>query len=84
VTLRAPEVTCVGNVTGHALRTKDAIADDLANNISHGVRSNDATTVLKELGCNLFLEMPLDMPVAIWQREPFPVFMRFSIVENRR
>jgi malonate decarboxylase epsilon subunit len=58
MTLRAPEVTYVGNVTGHALRTKEAIADDLINNIAHGVRWHDATTVLKELGCNLFLEMP--------------------------
>jgi malonate decarboxylase epsilon subunit len=58
MTLRNPEVTYVGNVTGHALRTKEAIAHDLTNNIAHGVRWHDATTVLKELGCNLFLEMP--------------------------
>lgn len=34
------------------------MAKDLANNIAHGVRWYDATTVLQELGCNLFLEMP--------------------------
>lgn len=56
--LRTPEVTYVANVTGHAMRTKEAIADDLVNNIAHGVRWHDATTVLQELGCNLFLEMP--------------------------
>ena len=27
------------------------------NNIAHGVRWHDATTVLKELGCGLFLEI---------------------------
>jgi malonate decarboxylase epsilon subunit len=40
------------------MRTKELIADDLANNIAHGVRWHDATTVLEELGCHLFLEMP--------------------------
>ena len=58
MTLKAPAMTYVGNVTGYALRTKEKIADDLANNIAHGVRWHDATTVLQELGCNLFLEMP--------------------------
>jgi malonate decarboxylase epsilon subunit len=48
----------VGNVGARALRTKERIADDLVNNIVHGVRWHDATTVLKELGCRLFLEMP--------------------------
>jgi malonate decarboxylase epsilon subunit len=56
--LRTPEVIYVGNVTGHAMRTKEKIADDLVNNIAHGVRWHDATTVLQELGCNIFLEMP--------------------------
>lgn len=58
VPLRNPEVIYVSNVTGHALRTKEGIADDLVNNIAHGVRWHDATTVLQELGCDLFLEMP--------------------------
>ena len=58
MTLKAPEVTYVGNVNGGALRTKELVAKDLANNIAHGVRWHDATTVLQELGCNLFLEMP--------------------------
>jgi len=58
MTLKAPEVTYVGNVNGRASRTKELVAKDLANNIAHGVRWHDATTVLHELGCNLFLEMP--------------------------
>jgi malonate decarboxylase epsilon subunit len=56
--LREPQVPYIGNVNARALRTKELVADDLANNIAHGVRWHDATTVLKELGCNLFLEMP--------------------------
>src|SRR5208283_5926062 len=56
--LGTPHSTYVGNMTARALRTKDLIAADLANNVAHSVRWHDATTVLKELGCNLFLEMP--------------------------
>ena len=56
--LRAPQVAYIGNVNARAMRTKELIAGDLANNIAHGVRWHDATTVLEELGCHLFLEMP--------------------------
>jgi malonate decarboxylase epsilon subunit len=58
VNLTTPRMTYVGNVNARAMRTKEAVACDLVNNIAHGVRWHDATTVLKELGCNLFLEMP--------------------------
>jgi malonate decarboxylase epsilon subunit len=56
--LSAPQITYVANVNAWAMHTKEAIASDLANNIAHGVRWYDATLVLQELGCNLFLEMP--------------------------
>jgi malonate decarboxylase epsilon subunit len=56
--LQPPSLIYVGNVTARALRTADAIAEDLANNIAHGVRWNDTVRVLEELGCGLFLEMP--------------------------
>jgi malonate decarboxylase epsilon subunit len=56
--LHEPKLIYVGNVTGRALRTEEAISEDLATNIAHGVRWYDATTVLTELGCRLFLEMP--------------------------
>jgi malonate decarboxylase epsilon subunit len=58
VNLTTPRMTYVGNVNARAMSTKEMIARDLVNNIAHGVRWHDATTVLKELGCNLFLEMP--------------------------
>jgi malonate decarboxylase epsilon subunit len=56
--LQNPKMVYVGNVTGRALRSTESVSDDLANNIAHGVRWYDATTVLEELGCRLFLEMP--------------------------
>ena len=58
VNMTAPRTTYVGDVNARAMRTKEMVARDLVNNIAHGVRWHDATTVLKELGCNLFLEMP--------------------------
>jgi malonate decarboxylase epsilon subunit len=56
--LQEPKMVYAGNVTGRALRSAEAISKDLATNIAHGVRWYDATTVLRELGCHLFLEMP--------------------------
>jgi malonate decarboxylase epsilon subunit len=58
VRLRKAKVIYVGNVNARAMRTARLVASDLANNIAHVVRWHDATTVAKELGCNLFLEMP--------------------------
>jgi malonate decarboxylase epsilon subunit len=58
VNLTTPQMIYVGNVNARAIRTNEGVASDLVNNIAHGVRWHDATTVLKELGCNLFLEMP--------------------------
>jgi malonate decarboxylase epsilon subunit len=56
--LRKPKLTYIGNVNARAMRSPEPIASDLANNIAHGVRWHDATTVARELGCSLFLEMP--------------------------
>ena len=57
VNLTTPRMTYIGNVNGRAMRTKEMVARDLVTNIAHGVRWHDATTVLKESGCNIFLEM---------------------------
>jgi malonate decarboxylase epsilon subunit len=56
--LEQPRLIYVGNVKARPLRAAQAVAEDLANNIAHGVRWHDATTVLEELGSRLFLEMP--------------------------
>ena len=48
VNLTTPRITYVGNVNARAMRTKEAVARDLVNNIAHGVRWYDATTILKE------------------------------------
>ena len=58
IQLHSPRMVYVSNVRARALRTAAEIAWDLANNIAHGVRWSDATTLLQELGCSLFVEMP--------------------------
>jgi malonate decarboxylase epsilon subunit len=70
--LRKPGLTYIGNVNGRAMRTPELIATDLANNIAHGVRWHDATTVARELGCNLFLEMPPGHVLSDLARENLP------------
>jgi malonate decarboxylase epsilon subunit len=40
------------------VRTAAGVAKDLADNIAHGVRWHEATSVAQELGCELFLEAP--------------------------
>jgi malonate decarboxylase epsilon subunit len=69
--LQSPELVYVGNVTGRALRSAEAISQDLANNIAHVVRWYDATTVLVEIGSRLFLEMPPGHVLSELGRETF-------------
>ena len=72
MTLGQPKLIYVNNVNARASRTAGAVAEDLANNIAHGVRWHDATTVLEELGCRLFLEMPPGRVLSALAREAFP------------
>lgn len=55
--LQRPAIPYVGNVRARALRSGEAIADDLAANIAHGVRWYDVVRVLTELGGKFFVEM---------------------------
>jgi malonate decarboxylase epsilon subunit len=72
----------VGNVTGRALRTEEAISEDLATNIAHGVRWYDATAVLTELGCRLFLEMPPGHVLTELGREAFSGVRALAVGET--
>jgi malonate decarboxylase epsilon subunit len=58
ITVKDPKPIYVANVNARAVRTARGVAKDLADNIAHGVRWHDATTVAQELGCELFLEVP--------------------------
>jgi malonate decarboxylase epsilon subunit len=70
--LGQPRMIYVGNVKARAVRVAPAVAEDLAANIAHAVRWYDATTVLEELGCRLFLEMPPGHVLSDLAREAFP------------
>lgn len=80
--LHRPTTLYVGNVTGRAMRSSDAIAEDLVSNIAHGVRWFDATTVLEELGCRLFFEMPPGHVLRELAREAQPEVRVLSLGES--
>jgi malonate decarboxylase epsilon subunit len=82
VKLQRPSLVYVGNVNARALRTPDAIAEDLASNIAHGVRWHDTTTVLEELGCHLFLEMPPGHVLSELAKEAFPEVKTLAVGES--
>jgi malonate decarboxylase epsilon subunit len=80
--LQWPRRVYVGNVNARALRTPDAIAEDLASNIAHGVRWYDTATVLEELGCTLFLEMPPGHVLSELAKEGFPEVKTLAVGES--
>ncbi len=82
MTIHRPATVYVGNVTARALRSPEAIAEDLASNIAYGVRWFDATTVLEELGCRLFFEMPSGHVLRELAREAQPEVRALSIGES--
>jgi malonate decarboxylase epsilon subunit len=82
INLQKPKSIYIGNVTGRALRSAEAISEDLASNIAHGVRWYDATTVLTELGCRLFLEVPPGHVLSELGREAFPDVRTLAVGET--
>jgi len=80
--LERPRLIYVGNVKARPLRTAQDVAEDLAANIAHGVRWHDATTVLEELGCRLFLEMPPGHVLSDLAREAFPDVKTLAIGQS--
>ena len=80
--LHEPKTIYIANVTGRALRSAQAVSEDLATNIAHGVRWYDATTVLEELGCRLFLEMPPGHVLSELGREAFADVRTIAIGET--
>jgi malonate decarboxylase epsilon subunit len=80
--LRSPNLVYLRNVTGRATRSAEAISEDLASNIAHGVRWHDMTTVLEELGFRDFLEMPPGHVLTVLANEAFPDVQARSVAEH--
>jgi malonate decarboxylase epsilon subunit len=77
-----PKVPYIGNVNGRALRSAQGVANDLADNIAHGVRWHDATIVAQELGCDLFLEMPPGHTLRDLAQENIPNISAYSMTND--
>jgi malonate decarboxylase epsilon subunit len=80
--VRPPRTVYLANVTGRATRSAEAISEDLASNIAHGVRWYDMTTVLEELGFRLFLEMPPGHVLSVLAKEAFPDVQTLAVGES--
>lgn len=80
--LGPPTMVYLRNVTGRATRSAEAISEDLATNIAHGVRWYDMTTVLEELGFRLFLEMPPGHVLSVLAKEAFLDVQTLAIGES--
>jgi malonate decarboxylase epsilon subunit len=72
ISVKDPKAIYLANVNARAVRTAQGVAKDLADNIAHGVRWHDATTVACELGCELFLEVPPGHALSDLARENLP------------
>jgi len=71
IALEKPRIIYVGNITGRALRSAEAIAEDVCGNVAHAIRWHESTAVLEELGCRTFLEMPPGHVLSDLAREAF-------------
>src|SRR5277367_4756809 len=72
ISVKDPKPIYLANVNARAVRSAQGVARDLADNIAHGVRWHDATTVAYELGCELFLEVPPGYALSDLARENLP------------
>jgi malonate decarboxylase epsilon subunit len=79
ISVKDPKPIYLANVNARAVRTAQGVAKDLANNIAHGVRWHDATTVARELGCELFLQLPPGNALSDLARENLPGIQTYAI-----
>lgn len=82
VELGEPEMIYIGNMTGRALRSARAIAEDVAGNVARGIRWHDGTAVLQELGCRTLVEMPPGHALTDLARDGFKDVKAISISET--
>jgi malonate decarboxylase epsilon subunit len=79
ISVKDPKPIYLANVNARAVRSAQGVARDLADNIAHGVRWHDATTVAYELGCELFLEVPPGHVLSDLARENLPGIQAHAI-----
>jgi malonate decarboxylase epsilon subunit len=79
ISMKDPKRIYLANVNARAVRSAQEVAKDLADNIAHGVRWHDATTVACELGCELFLEVPPGHALSDLARENLPGIQAYAI-----
>jgi malonate decarboxylase epsilon subunit len=82
ISVKDPKPIYLANVNARAVRSAQGVAKDLADNIAHGVRWHDATTVACELGCELFLEVPPGQALCELARQNLPGIQAYAITSG--
>lgn len=82
IPLHSPRIVYVGNVNAREMRDAGDVAQDLASNIAHGVRWYEAMTVLQELGCSLFIEMPPGRVLTGLAKKSLPQVRSIALAES--
>jgi malonate decarboxylase epsilon subunit len=82
IPLHSPRMVYVGNVNAREMRNAGQIARDLVSNIAHGVRWYEATTILQELGCSLFIELPPGRVLTNLAKASVPQIRSIALAES--
>lgn len=83
INISNPRFLYISNVSARSIHTAAGVAADLADNIAHSVRWHEATTVLKELGAGLFLEMPPGHVLTDLARANIPDIEAHPVIPSR-
>lgn len=83
VPLAVPRATWIANGGARATRDPEVIREDLARGVARPVRWHDATTVLRELGARLFVELPPGRTLTGLAEAAFPCVRAVAVDEVR-
>jgi malonate decarboxylase epsilon subunit len=72
IALEAPRAAYVSNTRARTAREAREVAEDLIENASRTVRWHDSVTLLYELGCRSFVEIPPGAVLSNLVRDSFP------------
>jgi len=79
---RRPRIPYIGNRRGRALRSADAVRDDLVENLRYPVRWHDSMRLLAELGVSLFIEAPPGQVLSGLLHEALPEVRALAMAQS--
>lgn len=82
ITFHQPVLPYACNRTARLLRSPEQIREDLAFNVSYPVKWHDISSILREHGAELFIEMPPGNVLTSLSKKALPVARSLSLDEN--